>query len=78
MDSIQKYMSNKHKIIILGGSFIGKCFYISKRKRELQRRQMKAGDWRERMLHGNCVLHKMSRGWECGKLLSSGHFQETP
>jgi len=49
MDSIQKYMLNKHKIIILGGFLMSKCFYISRRKREVGGRQMKGGDWEERM-----------------------------
>ena len=62
MDSIQKYMLNKHKIIILGGFLMSKCFYISRRKREVGGRQMKGGDWEERMWWGNCILDKVSRG----------------
>lgn len=49
MDSVQKYMLNKYKIIILGGSFMAKCFYISRRKREVGGRLMKGDDWEERM-----------------------------
>lgn len=49
MDSIQKCILNKHKMVILGGSFMAKCFYISRRKRKVGGRQMKGGDLKESM-----------------------------
>lgn len=59
---LTKCILNKHQIIILGGYFMAKCFYIIRGKREWGGNKWEEVIGKRVCDEEDCVQHKMSRG----------------